>query len=289
MLDSQVNIGNRKLLVIIVLVALLTVPIIAFTSGPYRIILGLPFVLFVPGYTLISALFPGRDRLSGIERIALSFGLSIVVVPLIALILNYTTWGIRLIPIVTSVTLFIVVTSAVGWYRQQRLPAADRFSIGFKLGKIEWARYKKSEKILSISLAVAVVGAIGMLGYTVATFDQRGEKYTEFYVLNVSGEFGDYPKQVDLGQSVDVLISVVNHEREPTGYRVLITINGIENSEVDTGTIADGEKFQKEVSVIPRVAGNNQTAEFSLYKGDEVVAYYHDPLSFGFDVNTPAR
>jgi uncharacterized membrane protein len=46
-------------------------------------------VLFFPGYTLISALFPRKDSLSGVERLALSFGLSIAVVPLIGLILNY--------------------------------------------------------------------------------------------------------------------------------------------------------------------------------------------------------
>ena len=50
---------------------------------PVRIVLGLLLVLFLPGYSLIAALFPGRDDLDGIERIALSFGLSIAVVPLI--------------------------------------------------------------------------------------------------------------------------------------------------------------------------------------------------------------
>ena len=64
--------------------------IITFAPGTiFRIILGLPMVLFFPGYTLISALFPRKDSLSGVERLALSFGLSIAVVPLIGLILNY--------------------------------------------------------------------------------------------------------------------------------------------------------------------------------------------------------
>jgi uncharacterized membrane protein len=33
-------------------------------------------VLFLPGYALIAALFPRKDDLDGIERIALSFGLT---------------------------------------------------------------------------------------------------------------------------------------------------------------------------------------------------------------------
>ena len=61
----------------------------------FRNILGLPLVLFLPGYALIAALFPAKSDLDGIERVALSFGLSIAVVPLIGLGLNYTPWGIR--------------------------------------------------------------------------------------------------------------------------------------------------------------------------------------------------
>ena len=40
---------------------------------PVQIIIGLLLVLFLPGYSLIAALFPGKDDLDGIERIALRF------------------------------------------------------------------------------------------------------------------------------------------------------------------------------------------------------------------------
>ena len=49
---------------------------------PIRIILGLPLVLFLPGYALIATLFPRKDDFDGIERIALSFGLSIAISPI---------------------------------------------------------------------------------------------------------------------------------------------------------------------------------------------------------------
>jgi len=67
-----------------------------------RLTLGLALVLLFPGYTLISALFPKAKDLDVIERVALSFGLSIAIVPLIGLILNYTPWGIRLYPVLIS-------------------------------------------------------------------------------------------------------------------------------------------------------------------------------------------
>ena len=74
---------------------------------PIRIILGLLFVLFLPGYSLIAALFPKKKDLDTIERLALSFGLSIAITPLIGLLLNYTPFGIRLTPITYIIIQFL--------------------------------------------------------------------------------------------------------------------------------------------------------------------------------------
>ncbi len=99
-----------------------------------RIPLGLAMVLFVPGYALIAALFPKKDDLDGIERLALSFGLSIAVVPLIGLGLNYTPWGIRLTPVVISLAFFTIAMTAVAYWRRMALAAEDRFAVPFREG-----------------------------------------------------------------------------------------------------------------------------------------------------------
>ncbi len=83
--------------------------------SPIRIILGLPLVLFLPGYALIAALFPRKDDLDAIERIALSFGLSIAITPLLGLALNYTAFGIRLSPILIVLSVF-TISLAMGAY-----------------------------------------------------------------------------------------------------------------------------------------------------------------------------
>ncbi len=102
----------------IVGLSLVLAGIIALGNGWWqdlRVALGLPFILFFPGYVLIAALFSRKDDLSGIERVALSFGLSIAVVPLIGLGLNYTPWGIRLAPVLVSLIIFIVAVSGIAW------------------------------------------------------------------------------------------------------------------------------------------------------------------------------
>ena len=279
------KIDNRKILVAIVLITLLLFPLVTLTTGVLRVALGLIFVIFFPGYVLLSALFPKRVSLGSVERIALSFGLSIAIVPLIGLILNYTPWGIKLYPILISITLFIILASAIGWYRQQKLLEAERFSITFSFSLPNRAGMTKLDKSLSISLVAAIIIALGCLGYVVAT-PKQGEKFTEFYILNIEGKAEDYPQQVTLGESVDIVIGVVNHEHQPTNYRVGITIDGIENSQLDIGTLAQEEKQEQRVSFTPKVAGKKQKVDFCLYKNGADQPYFVDPLHLYIDVVT---
>ena len=86
-----------------------------------RWVLGSLFVLFIPGYVAVEALFPKGRELDTIERFALSVGLSLALVPLVGLLLNYTPWGIRLNPIVVSLTLLTVGLAMVALAREYRL------------------------------------------------------------------------------------------------------------------------------------------------------------------------
>jgi Predicted membrane protein len=89
-----------------------------------RYILGTLYVLYLPGYALVEALYPERGDIKPLERLALSIGLSLAVVPLIGLVLNYTPWGIRLGPVIASLALFtlgISVVALVRKYKAQKL------------------------------------------------------------------------------------------------------------------------------------------------------------------------
>lgn len=62
-------------------------------------------ILYLPGYSLIDFLY-AKSELDQLVRIALSIGLSLAITPLIGLALNYTLFGIRLVPVVISLVLF---------------------------------------------------------------------------------------------------------------------------------------------------------------------------------------
>lgn len=96
------------------LAALVSVFLISEEAYPIvivRYVLGAIFILWLPGYAFIKALFPvtlpiktSDKNLDTIERAALSFGMSLALVPIVGLLLNYTPWGIRLTPITVSLT-----------------------------------------------------------------------------------------------------------------------------------------------------------------------------------------
>jgi hypothetical protein len=84
-----------------------------------RYILGVLFVLFLPGYSLIKALFPEKE-LDNVERAALSFGMSLTLVPLTGLILNYTPWGIRTTPITLSLLTLTAILATTAIIREHQ-------------------------------------------------------------------------------------------------------------------------------------------------------------------------
>ena len=87
----------------------------------FRWILGSIFVLFLPGYVTVQALFTGRRELDDIERFALSVGLSLAITPLMGLLLNYTPWGIRLDPIAISLSIFTLGMAIIATIRKYSL------------------------------------------------------------------------------------------------------------------------------------------------------------------------
>lgn len=83
-----------------------------------RYVVGSLFILYLPGFALIEALYPKREGLESLERLALSIGLSLALVPLVGLVLNYTPWGIRLDPIFVSLAFLTIALGAVAVARK---------------------------------------------------------------------------------------------------------------------------------------------------------------------------
>src|SRR5712692_254107 len=243
---------------IVLLVAILLIP-----NSPVRVVLGLPFVLFFPGYVLIAALYPRTNDLDGIERLALSLGLSLAVVPLVGLVLNYTPWGIRLTPILVSLALFIAVCSAAAVRQRMRHSAAERFAGDIRPllqagRRLPW---------VSLALAAGVIGVLLFAGFRFGVLggSRVGETFTEFYVLGPGGRAEGYPRRLLVGEPSQVIVGVINHEGHTARYTVQVQAGIDRLASEGLFTLADGEKREDEVAIVLRRPAKQVKVEFALF------------------------
>lgn len=311
---------------------------------PLRILFGLIFVLFLPGYAFIAALFPEagsspatvdertqtehgadtapdtrekitsdttdaettaestqssfggfgfQDRgIDGIERVALSFGLSIAVVPLIGLLLNFTPWGIRLLPILVGVSGFTLGTAVIAVIRRRSLPPGERFYVPYR----RWINRGRNEifnpetrldGILNVLLAVSILLAVGSVGYAVMVPPQ-GEQFTEFYILTEDDDdlvAANYPTEFRLGEGQPVTVGIGNNEHEELSYTVVVQLQQvetqgnqtevIEREEIDrfsSPELSHNETWHTERDIVPTISGEDLRVQLLLYPGDEVPA-----------------
>ncbi len=206
--------------------ALLTIYIPYLNESFLRVLFGVPLVLFIPGYALIAALFPSARDIDGIERVALSFGLSIAIVPLTGLALNYTPWGIRLDPIVICLSLLTIGLCVIAQYRRTQIPADERFFVPFQeiRQSVTSEFFKKTgtsrtDRILSIILLIAIIAAVMTTVYVIVV-PKEGEKFTEFFILGEKQKAADYPTQLVTGTNSSLYIGIGNHEYRMINYTV---------------------------------------------------------------------
>lgn len=281
----------------LVIITLAVVLLPGIRDTPLRVVFGLPFVLILPGYALVAALFPEaggtdgdgeREGIDGIERVALSFGLSIAVVPLVGLVLNFTPFGIRLLPILVSVSGLTVTLSVVGAVRRWQLPEPEQFHVPYR----EWLADGREELFepetrtdgaLNVLLAVSVVLAVGSVGYAVAV-PQPGEAFTEFYLLTEqeNGELvaDDYPTEFVQGETQSLVVGIGNHEHEAISYSVVVELQRVEVVNNSTRVLATesldryivdvgaNETVHRTQNITPSMTGERLRLAFLLYKDD---------------------
>jgi uncharacterized membrane protein len=157
--------------------------------------------------------------------VALSFGLSIVVVPLIGYGLNFTPWGIRLDPIVTALCLFTLVLIGIAQYRRSRIPLTERFSIPFSEIAVAMkkelfpATTSRVDRLLGVILSLCILAAV-ITTIFVFSVPKGGEQYSEFYLLDENRTTSLYPNLTIVGQEYPMFVGVGNHESRNITYTI---------------------------------------------------------------------
>lgn len=282
--------GNQKfpsdLLLVAGLVILMDIfVLIPVLSGSFiRTALGLPLILFLPGYALIAMLFPEKSGLEGMERIALSVAMSVSVVPLIGLALSYTPWGIKEIPLIISVSIFTLIVLATACVKRNYLPADRKFEVSFRalaltlLSGIMGEPESKTEKNLRIILALSFLILIGTGAYVILV-PQNREPFTEFYILGTNGTANNYTTDYIQGESGTYFIGITNNEYRTMDYTMEVKL---ENKSLPLPEnlqhirLAHNKTLVEPLEITPSVEGENMKLEFLLFNETEKNIPYKD-------------
>jgi len=206
-----------------------------------RIILSIPIIIFIPGHVLICALFPIKKTDKGIdftERIALSLGLSLAIVPLFGIILYYTPLGFQLEPIILSLEAFILIIGSIAIIRWYQTPLSNKFTITINIALPK--HENRFDKTLTIILIMTVIITLILVAYA-AIIPKEVEKFTEFYYSASGGIGNEYPHQIDAGENTSIIIGIANHEYKTINYTIEVWL-------VNQTTIYD-QTFNKNITV----------------------------------------
>jgi len=290
-------------LVLAAAVTVLAAAGVVLAVGTLRAVLGFVLVLLLPGYGVVSALFPAADPggdASGLptrtveaargtlttvtlgERAALSVGASVALFVLAGFVLLASGLPFGPVPVALVATGVTVGGLAVGAVRRRRLPPDRRFRLplgrwGNELVAGTVAAESPVDAAINTALLVTAVVALATVSYGVVA-PSNGAAYTDFSVLTGSG--GDlvasgYPTTVN-GTTEPVVLSVANNERERTSYTVVVELQRVapdgsvsERAELRRvkATVDDGETWREPVRLRPALSGENLRVSFYLYAG----------------------
>jgi uncharacterized membrane protein len=260
--------------------SLLILPIALLSmDSTLRTIVGLPFILFIPGYVIVFILFPTKKNnhgIDGYERIAFSFALSLGTVPLLCFFLNYTPWGIRIESVLLSIFILILVSSVIAVYRWKRTSPEKRSIISIEIPVPTFNN--KLNDVLVIILIFSIILSGSVLLYTIIT-PKTGEAFTEFYLLGEGGKTNNYPEKLRKGETGYVVIGLANHEHKQINYTLEIWL--INSTNVYNSTKNQNETTYNEMWYFDKI--NITLQDFVKTKGDVWSPQWEFPYSFNIN------
>lgn len=268
-----------------------------------RAVVGFPILFFVPGYVLLAALFPaerapGRTARRGLPttgrgldvptRLALSFGISVALLPVFAVALAFTPFGFGTASLLGLLTVFVLVGATVGAVQRLRLPPEARFQLSARrrvAGFLGFLTGPESRAGVAVNLLLVVSVLVAGTGFAYAVFVPPADQgYEDFMLLTESadGEYvsSGYPTEFTRGQGQELVVGVANHREAATSYTVVAELQRVrgqgssfqvvQRSELSRfgATVEPGETWYGTHQVAPDMAGENLRLVYYLYRGD---------------------
>lgn len=199
---------NILVVIILTIVAVVLVFIIPPAWLPLRI-LALPLAFVLPGYALMSALFPGKP-FGNAERLIFTLGISLSIVILSGLVLNITPFGLQARSWAVFLGVITLGACAVAILRKRKQEEVPERRSGFKDISFSF------RQAVLLGIAALIVG--GAFAVSIVGAQQQAQSgFTQLWML---------PASTTSKVNNSVNLGVSNKESTPLQYHLAVDING---------------------------------------------------------------
>lgn len=236
------------------------------------IILALPLVFVLPGYTLTEALFKRSANspedlirqpalklerpFKTSDRIIVGLGLSLALVILSGFILNMFSTGLQAFSWVICLAVETMVFSLIAAYRRRSIDVSEvRTSRRFKVSLSDY-----------LLLGLAIIVTVGSFNYaTYIAINQPRPGYTQLWMLPTP----------QANNSCAMLVGVHSSETGPTTYRIVMTVNNTQTENWSSVALMPQQDWNKLVPLQP-AGTETMNVAVQLYKADKPDAVYRE-------------
>ncbi len=237
------------------------------------IILGLPLVFVLPGYTLTHALFRKRSPdptnnlilkpslkfgqpVGAVDYILLSLGLSMAIDVFVGFMLNVLPMGLQRQSWTIALGLVTIIFALLAMFLRRKN------GVKSNRGKIVGTRVTPYQFMLfGIAMLVATVA----IGFSVIRPPATQVNFTQLWML----------PSTHANNSCEILIGVQSNESTPMSYRIVVKINGTQVYSWSSVMLSPLKKWEQSVPIKSKVASAIYV-EAQLYLTDKQDGVYRD-------------
>ncbi|MXV64120.1 DUF1616 domain-containing protein [Natronorubrum sp. JWXQ-INN-674] len=260
-------------------------------DGAVRIVAMIPLVVFLPGYALVSALFPDKPDddyqsfdeektglgnpllvtggLETIERFVLSVVCSVALVSSIALLSSATPRGLTLEPVLSGISLLTVILTLIAIGCRYRCSPERRYAPSFSFGSLFFGRdgpniyAQTNPRPYNVAIVLGLVLVVATAGFAVANPPERNG-FTEFSVETepVTGDVETmYESTYTAGESQELQAAITNQEGDERTYTTVALLQEV--SYEDGVTVRETAEMDRRSTTIADGETREQTLEIT--------------------------
>ncbi|WP_436347795.1 DUF1616 domain-containing protein [Natronorubrum sp. FCH18a] len=277
---------------VIAITGISTFAIFSGVGGVVRTVALVPLVCFLPGYALVSALFPDEPTdeyqpfddektalgnplvvtggLEAVERAILSVIFSVATVPLVALLSSATPRGLMLETVLSGIALFTVVLSVLAIGSRYRCQPDHRFAPSlssvslFHTPAQPTAYSRTNTRPYNVAIVVTLVLLVASAGFAIANPPQQ-DGFTEFSAEteDVNGDIDTmYESTYTSGETAELGVSITNQEHEERSYTTVALLERV-SDDGDDVTVNETAELDRQSATVAHGDTAEQTLEIA--------------------------